>query len=164
MYDQFKYSIKVVEFENLRKLKSLFLEFTSLLDFLKIGKIASNRLSSQKSQYHQANCSSLVVNQSLRYQNQANFKVVKSANYFAHLMFEHPVFIYKFSLLTFYLHELWRSCHPQHCLGGLHYEHLRLRLVYEEQHSLQGARGTLGVKIQVSPNQKTSLTKVVRHN
>ena len=91
MYDQFKYSIKVVEFENLIKMKSLFLEFTSLLDFLKIGKIASNRLSSQKSQYHQANCSSLVVNQSLRYQNQANFKVVKSANYFAHLMFAHPV-------------------------------------------------------------------------
>ena len=26
----------------------------------------------------------------------------------------------------------------------------------------QGARGALGVKIQVSPNQKTSLTKVVR--
>ena len=28
----------------------------------------------------------------------------------------------------------------------------------------QGARGAPGVKIQVSPNQKTSLTKVVRHN
>ena len=28
----------------------------------------------------------------------------------------------------------------------------------------QGARGALGVKIQVSPNQKTSLTKVVRHD
>ena len=28
----------------------------------------------------------------------------------------------------------------------------------------QGALGTLGVKIQVSPNQKTSLTKVVRHD
>ena len=28
----------------------------------------------------------------------------------------------------------------------------------------QGARGTLGVKIQVSPNQKTLLTKVVRHD
>ena len=28
----------------------------------------------------------------------------------------------------------------------------------------QGARGTPGVKIQVSPNQKTSLTKVVRHD
>ena len=28
----------------------------------------------------------------------------------------------------------------------------------------QGARGGPGVKIQVSPNQKTSLTKVVRHN
>ena len=27
----------------------------------------------------------------------------------------------------------------------------------------QGARGASGVKIQVSPNQKTSLTKVVRH-
>ena len=27
----------------------------------------------------------------------------------------------------------------------------------------QGARGAPGVKIQVSPNQKTSLTKVVRH-
>ena len=27
----------------------------------------------------------------------------------------------------------------------------------------QGARGALGVKIQVSPNQKTSLTKVVSH-
>ena len=91
MYDQFKYSIKVVEFDTLKKLKSLLSELTSLLDFLKIGKIASNRLSSHKNQYHQANCSSLVVNQSLRYQNQANFKVVKSANYFAHLMFAHPV-------------------------------------------------------------------------
>ena len=28
----------------------------------------------------------------------------------------------------------------------------------------QGARGALGVKIQVSPNQKTSLTKVVRQD
>ena len=28
----------------------------------------------------------------------------------------------------------------------------------------QGAQGALGVKIQVSPNQKTSLTKVVRHD
>ena len=28
----------------------------------------------------------------------------------------------------------------------------------------QGARGALGVKIQVSPNQKTSLTKVLRHD
>ena len=28
----------------------------------------------------------------------------------------------------------------------------------------QGARGAKGVKIQVSPNQKTSLTKVVRHD
>ena len=28
----------------------------------------------------------------------------------------------------------------------------------------QGARGAPGVKIQVSPNQKTSLTKVVSHN
>ena len=28
----------------------------------------------------------------------------------------------------------------------------------------QGARGALGVKIQVSLNQKTSLTKVVRHD
>ena len=28
----------------------------------------------------------------------------------------------------------------------------------------QGAWGTLGGKIQVSPNQKTSLTKVVRHD
>ena len=28
----------------------------------------------------------------------------------------------------------------------------------------QGARGAPGVKIQVSPNQKTSLTKVVRHD
>ena len=28
----------------------------------------------------------------------------------------------------------------------------------------QGARGAPGVKIQVSPNQKTALTKVVRHN
>ena len=28
----------------------------------------------------------------------------------------------------------------------------------------QGARGASGVKIQVSPNQKTSLTKVVRHD
>ena len=28
----------------------------------------------------------------------------------------------------------------------------------------QGARGAPGVKIQVSPNQKTSLTKVVRHH
>ena len=28
----------------------------------------------------------------------------------------------------------------------------------------QGARGVSGVKIQVSPNQKTSLTKVVRHD
>ena len=28
----------------------------------------------------------------------------------------------------------------------------------------QGARGTLGVKIQVSPNQKILLTKVVRHD
>ena len=28
----------------------------------------------------------------------------------------------------------------------------------------QGARGALGVKIQVSPNQKTSLIKVVRHD
>ena len=28
----------------------------------------------------------------------------------------------------------------------------------------QGARGALRVKIQVSPNQKTSLTKVVRHD
>ena len=28
----------------------------------------------------------------------------------------------------------------------------------------KGARGALGIKIQVSPNQKTSLTKVVRHN
>ena len=28
----------------------------------------------------------------------------------------------------------------------------------------QGARGVPGVKIQVSPNQKTSLTKVVRHD
>ena len=28
----------------------------------------------------------------------------------------------------------------------------------------QGARGALGVKIQVSPNQKTSLKKVVRHD
>ena len=27
-----------------------------------------------------------------------------------------------------------------------------------------GARGAPGVKIQVSPNQKTSLTKVVRHD
>ena len=27
-----------------------------------------------------------------------------------------------------------------------------------------GAQGALGVKIQVSPNQKTSLTKVVRHD
>ena len=29
---------------------------------------------------------------------------------------------------------------------------------------LKGARGTPGVKIQVSPNQKTSITKVVRHD
>ena len=28
----------------------------------------------------------------------------------------------------------------------------------------QGAQGPRGVKIQVSPNQKTSLTKVVRHD
>ena len=28
----------------------------------------------------------------------------------------------------------------------------------------QGARGALGVKIQVSPNKKTSLTKVVRYD
>ena len=28
----------------------------------------------------------------------------------------------------------------------------------------QGGSGALGVKIQVSPNQKTSLTKVVRHD
>ena len=28
----------------------------------------------------------------------------------------------------------------------------------------QGAQGALGVKIQVSPNQKTSLIKVVRHD
>ena len=28
----------------------------------------------------------------------------------------------------------------------------------------QGARGALGVKIQVSPNHKTLLTKVVRHD
>ena len=28
----------------------------------------------------------------------------------------------------------------------------------------QGAQGALGVKIQVSPNQKTSLTKVVRND
>ena len=28
----------------------------------------------------------------------------------------------------------------------------------------QGARGAPGVKIQVSPNQKTLLTKVVRHD
>ena len=28
----------------------------------------------------------------------------------------------------------------------------------------KGARGALGFKIQVSPNQKTSLTKVVRHD
>ena len=28
----------------------------------------------------------------------------------------------------------------------------------------QGTRGAPGVKIQVSPNQKTSLTKVVRHD
>ena len=28
----------------------------------------------------------------------------------------------------------------------------------------QGAWGALGVKIQVSPNQKTTLTKVVRHD
>ena len=28
----------------------------------------------------------------------------------------------------------------------------------------KGARGAPGVKIQVSPNQKTSLTKVVRHD
>ena len=28
----------------------------------------------------------------------------------------------------------------------------------------QGARGAPGVKIQVSPNQKTPLTKVVRHD
>ena len=28
----------------------------------------------------------------------------------------------------------------------------------------QGARGARGVKIQVPPNQKTSLTKVVRHD
>ena len=28
----------------------------------------------------------------------------------------------------------------------------------------QGAQGAPGVKIQVSPNQKTSLSKVVRHN
>ena len=28
----------------------------------------------------------------------------------------------------------------------------------------KGARRSLGVKIQVSPNQKTSLTKVVRHD
>ena len=28
----------------------------------------------------------------------------------------------------------------------------------------RGARGAPGVKIQVSPNQKTSLTKVVRHD
>ena len=28
----------------------------------------------------------------------------------------------------------------------------------------QGARGAPGIKIQVSPNQKTSLTKVVRHD
>ena len=28
----------------------------------------------------------------------------------------------------------------------------------------QGARGAPGVKIQVSPNQKNSLTKVVRHD
>ena len=28
----------------------------------------------------------------------------------------------------------------------------------------QGAQGALGVKIQVSTNQKTSLTKVVRHD
>jgi len=28
----------------------------------------------------------------------------------------------------------------------------------------QGARGASGVKIQVSPNQKTLLTKVVRHD
>ena len=28
----------------------------------------------------------------------------------------------------------------------------------------QGAQGALGVKIQVSPNQKTSITKVIRHD
>ena len=28
----------------------------------------------------------------------------------------------------------------------------------------QGARGALGVKIQVSPDQKTSLIKVIRHD
>ena len=49
------------------------------------------QLNSYKNQQYQANCNGLVVNQSLSYQNQTNFKLVKSANNLAHLMLEHPV-------------------------------------------------------------------------
>ena len=52
MYEQFKYSIKMVEFDNLKKTEVPFSEFISVLDFWKIGEIASNRLSSHKDQHH----------------------------------------------------------------------------------------------------------------
>ena len=37
------------------------------------------------------NCAPLVVNQSLSYHKQANFELVKEANYFCHLIVRHPV-------------------------------------------------------------------------
>ena len=47
------------------------------------------------------NCARLVVNQSLSYLRYTNFDVLKSANYFAHLMFKHPVLLVTINKLCF---------------------------------------------------------------
>ena len=50
-------------------------------------------------------------------------------------------------------------------LIGLNLHVAELRIGYSNlTPDPQGAWGALGVKIQVSPNQKNSLTKVVRHD
>ena len=43
-------------------------------------------------------CARLVVNQSLSYHKQTNFELVKLANYFSHLMLEHPVLLTLFEV------------------------------------------------------------------
>ena len=52
----------------------------------------------------QQNCASLVGNSSLSYQNYTNFKLLKKADYFAHLTFKHPVVLFYGESLLLSLH------------------------------------------------------------